>query len=177
MAFTLYDATIPTYVQILNALRGLVDKAEAWCAEKNMPEADLLGLHFGEDMRTLSWQFKWTSTHSIGAIEGVRAGIFSPDLVPPPEGLTGLRAQIDDSIAKLEAIEPAEIESFIGRDMLFSAPHRNFEMHFAAEHFLTSFSMIHFMFHATTAYDLLRDQGLDIGKADFLGRPRSRMPA
>ena len=70
----------------------------------------------------------------------------------------------------LEAIEPAEIESFIGRDMRFEFGARRLE--FTAEEFLLSFSQPNFYFHATTAYDILRWKGVPIGKRDFTGKLR-----
>lgn len=176
MAFSLYDATIPTYIQILSATGGQIEKAKAFCAEKGVAEADLLNAHFGPDMLSLSWQLKWVSTHSIGSIEGVRKGSFEPDRVPPTEDLAGFRAQIDGTIAALKAITVEEMESFIGRDMVFTIGDQ-LRMDFLAEHFLMSFSLPNFMFHATTAYDILRQQGVDIGKRDFLGMPRIKVPA
>jgi hypothetical protein len=88
-----------------------------------------------------------------------------------------LRAQIDDTIAQLEAIKPEEIEALIGRDVVFSIPAMNLEMPFTAESFLLSFAMPNFYFHAATAYDLLRHAGVEIGKRDFLGRPRLKVSA
>jgi len=176
MAFSLYDATIPTYIQILTATRGLTEKAEAFCAEKGMAEADLLNAHFGPDMLPLSWQLKWVSTHSIGAVEGVRKGSFEPDRVPPVESFAGFRAQIGASISALQSITAEEMESFVGRDMVFTIGDQ-LRMDFLAEHFLMSFSLPNFMFHATTAYDILRQQGVSIGKRDFLGMPRLKVPA
>ncbi|MEO8723556.1 MAG: DUF1993 domain-containing protein [Sphingobium sp.] len=175
MAFSLYDVTVPGYIQMLNATRGLIGKAEAFCAEKNMPEADLLNARLAEDMLPLSWQIKWVSTHSIGAIEGVRQGAFSPDRSPPAETLAAFRTQIDASLAALEAVTPDELESYIGKDVLFTAG--ELRMDFTAENFLLSFSQPNLYFHAATAYDILRHLGLQIGKRDFMGRPRIKMPA
>jgi len=127
-------------------------------------------------MLPLSWQLKWVSTHSIGAIEGVRKGGFSPDRADPPSDFAGLKAQIDSSIEALNAITPEEMEGFVGQDMVFTIGDK-LRMDFDAEHFLMSFSLPNFMFHATTAYNLLRDQGIAIGKRDFLGVPRLKAPA
>lgn len=177
MPLSLYDATIPTYLQILEASLGLIDKAQAFCAEGGMTEEALLAEHFGPDMLSLSWQLKWLTTHSVGAIAGVRAGTFSPDRSPPPESFAGLRELSTASIATLRTITPEEMEGLIGRDMIFSVPAANLRMDFTAENFLLSFSLPNFYFHATTAYDILRHKGVRIGKLDFLGRPRIKAPA
>jgi len=177
MSFSLYDATIPSYLQILGSALGLIEKAEAFCAEKGIDEKILLAAHFGADMLPLNWQLKWLTTHSLGAINGVRAGIFQPDRATPSENFAGLRDQINATIAELQAIAPEEIDSFVGRDMKFSVPAMNIELPFKAENFLLSFSQPNFYFHATTAYDILRHQGVAIGKRDYLGKPRIKMPA
>lgn len=177
MGISLYDATIPSNIQILGAMRGLTERAEAFCADTGKSEKELLTSHLGEDMLPLAWQIKWTSTHSFGAIEGVRAGVFSPDRTAPPQSFADLRAQIDRAIAGLKAIAPEEVESFIGKDMRFLMPDRGLELNFTAENFLLSFSQPNFYFHAATAYDLLRHAGVGIGKRDFLGAMRIKAPA
>jgi hypothetical protein len=72
-----------------------------------------------------------------------------------------------------QALDPAEIESFIGKDMRFEFGGNS--MDFNAEDFLLSFSMPNFYFHATTAYDILRMKGMAIGKRDFTGKVRKRV--
>lgn len=177
MPISLYDATVPSYLQILQSGLVLIDKAQAFCEEQGITEQELLAEHFGADMLPLAMQFKWMTTHSLGAIEGVRAGMFQPDRSPPADSLAAFREQISGTIATLKAITPEEIESFIGRDMVFEVPAMNLRMDFTAENFLLSFSLPNFYFHATTAYDILRHKGVSLGKRDYLGVPRIKMPA
>lgn len=172
MTFSLYEATIPSWLQILGSVRGLTEKAAAFCEEKGLNQAELLSAHFGEDMLPLSWQIKLVSSHSIGAIEGVRKGIFSPNRTPPVASFAEFRDEIDVSLGALMAVTPDEMESFLGRDMRFSAPDRGFSMDFTAENFLLSFSLPNFYFHTTTAFDILRNRGVQIGKRDYLGNIR-----
>ena len=91
-------------------------------------------------------------------------------MTPPPATFSALKAKIADASAALEAIEAAEIDAFIGRDMRFAFGER--QMNFTAENFLLSFSQPNFYFHAATAYDILRWKGLPLGKRDFVGRVR-----
>lgn len=177
MTFSLYDATVPSWLQILGSVRGLIAKADAFCAEKGIAEADLLQTRLAEDMRPLAMQLKWVSTHSIGAIEGVRKGVFSPDRSAPEENFAAALARIDATIAALGALTPAEVNGFMGRDMQFSVPEVGLVVDFTAENFLLSFSLPNFYFHAATAYDILRHKGLQIGKRDFLGKMRIKTPA
>ena len=170
MAFSLYAATVPSYRQILGAICGLLNKAEAFCAEKGLAPAEIIQARLAPDMLPFAYQVKSTAVHSLGAIEGVRAGTFSPDMTPPPDSFSALEQRLADTLVALEAVEPAEIDGFFGRDVCFSVPARNVRIDFTAENFLLSFSLPNFYFHATTAYDILRWKGVQIGKRDFLGR-------
>jgi len=84
MALSLYAATIPTYLQILGSVNGLIDKAEAFCAETGIAPGEIIGARLFEDMHPFAYQVKSTAVHSIGAIEGLRGGSFSPDRTPRP---------------------------------------------------------------------------------------------
>jgi hypothetical protein len=172
MSFSLYAATVPSYIQILGAVAGLIDKAEAFCAEKGLTPQDILQARLAADMHPFTYQVKSTAVHSIGAIEGVRKGTFSPDTTTPPQDFAALKARIVETIAALEAITATEIDSFIGRDMRFAFGDRHVD--YTAENFLLSFSQPNFYFHATTTYNILRWKGLPIGKRDFTGRTRTR---
>ena len=170
MSFSLYAATVPAYLQILGAVSGLLDKAEAFCAEKRIAPSEIVEARLAPDMLPFAYQVKSTVVHSLGAIEGVRRGVFSPDMTPPPENFAGLKARVSDALAALEAIDAAEVDGFIGRDMQFAFGERRLD--FTAENFLLSFSQPNFYFHAATAYDILRWKGVQIGKRDFMGRTR-----
>lgn len=172
MAFSLYDATVPTYLQIAGAVRAVVERAEQWATENGFAEADIIGARLASDMYDFSYQVKSVGVHSWGAIEGLRQGHFKPDTTEPPQSFSGLFERMDDIIAKLSSIEPAEIDGFLGKAVEFSIPRTEFRLPFVAENFLLSFSQPNFFFHATTAYDLLRNKGMDVGKRDFLGQMR-----
>lgn len=170
MALTLYAATVPSYLQILASVKRLVSKAETFCQEQGVEPTDILDARLAADMLPFAYQVKSTAVHSIGAIEGVRRGVFSPDTAPLATTFAGLANRVADAISQLEALDPDELESFIGKDMRFQfGDHR---MDFTAENFLLSFSQPNFYFHAATAYDILRMKGVAIGKRDFNGRVR-----
>ena len=170
MAFSLYAATIPSYQQTLGAITGLLASAETFCAETQLAPQELIAASLAEDMLPFAYQVKSTAVHSLGAIEGVRRGVFSPDMTPPPQTFAALKGRIADTLTALATITPAEIDGFIGRDMAFEFRERRLE--FTAEDFLLSFSLPNFYFHAATAYDILRWQGARIGKRDYMGRLR-----
>jgi hypothetical protein len=172
MPFSLYAATIPSYRQILSAVGGLLDKAETFCAEKAIAPGDIVQARLTDDMLPFAYQVKSTAVHSLGAIEGVRKGVFAPDTTLPPETFAALKARIAETLTAIETIEPAEVDSFVGRDMRFVFGDRHLD--FTAEDFLLSFSQPNFYFHATTTYDILRWKGVPLGKRDFMGRPRTK---
>jgi hypothetical protein len=72
MTFSLYDATIPSYRQILNAVGGLLGKAESYCAEQKLADDEIIQARLAPDMLPFAYQVKSTAVHSLGAIEGVR---------------------------------------------------------------------------------------------------------
>ncbi len=170
MPLSLFDATIPSYLQILGAVTRLLGKAEAWCTDKGLQPADLIQAKLADDMLPFGYQVKSTVAHSFGAIVGLRNGVFSPDRTPWPDSFAGLKQLTTDAIAGLEAVDAAELESFMGRDMRFEFGEMRLD--FTAENFLLSFSQPNFYFHATTAYDILRWKGMPIGKRDYTGRVR-----
>ena len=172
MTFSLYAATIPSYGQILGAIAALLDKADAYCTEKGLAADAIIQSRLADDMQPFAYQVKSTVVHSLGAIEGVRRGVFSPDTTVPPQTFSALKGRVVESIGKLKAIEAAEIDSFLGRDMRFAFGDRHVD--YTAENFLLSFSQPNFYFHAATAYDILRWKGVPIGKRDFLGSTRRK---
>ena len=172
MAFSLYAATVPSYLQILGSVSALLDRAESYCVENTLDPQTIIQAKLADDMFPFSYQVKSSAVHSLKSIEGVRRGVFSPDMTPPPDTFAALKACIADAANALQAIDPAEIESFIGRDMAFVF--KDFRVEFTAENFLLSFSLPNFYFHSTTVYDILRWKGVPIGKRDFLGKMRKK---
>ena len=172
MTLSLYAATIPSYLQILGSVSRLVGKAETYCSERKWAPQDIITAKLAEDMLPYGYQVKAVVAHSLGAIEGVRKGVISPDKSPWPDNFAALKKLTTDTIAALEGVDAAEVKSFIGRDMRFEFGEMRLD--FSAEDFLLSFSLPNFYFHATTAYDILRWKGMPIGKRDFTGRVRVR---
>ena len=173
MALSLYEATVPAFAQIIEAMAGVLKKGEAHALETGMRPDEWVGARLFTDMAPLSFQVKQAAHHSVGAIEATKNGVFSPDLTPPPETFKALQATVADTLATLAAYRPADINALEGRDMRFEFGDRI--MPFTAENFLLSFSLPNFYFHATTAYDILRHSGVPLGKRDFMGKPRLKL--
>lgn len=170
MTIGLYAATVPAWRQQLGAMSRLLDKAESWCVENGVAAAEMIDARLIGDMLPFGYQVKSCVAHSVSALEGVRAGQFSPDMGGWPQDFAGLKAKIDGADAALAAVDAAEIDGLAGGDAAFVMG--EMRMDFTAEDFLLSFSMPNFYFHATTAYDILRARGVPLSKRDFMGRPR-----
>lgn len=173
MPVSLHQALIPSFVQILKGLIRQIDKAEAHVASAGADAATLIHARLAPDMFDFAFQVKSASVHSLGAIDGVRRGWFSPDRSEPPATFDGLRARLAETIAALEAIEPDEIEAMIGRPMEFRFG-EDVVIPYDAEEFLLSFSQPNFYFHVSTAYALMRGFGVPLGKPDYLGPVRKK---
>ena len=172
MPLSLHAALVPSWLQILGAGRGWLDKA-AVCG---IPEAEIVEARLIDDMFPFAYQVKSMAVHSHGALEAVRQGVFSPNFKEDlPQSLDELRERLDGAIAALGTIDDAELESFIGRPMRFEIGPKRLD--FRAEDFLLSFSQPNFYFHASTAYGILRSRGVQVGKLDYLGGLRlAQMP-
>ncbi|WP_295531770.1 DUF1993 family protein [Novosphingobium sp. Chol11] len=173
MPFSFYDAVVPNNLQILAAIDAVLVKAAAFCAEHGRAEADLIDARLAPDMLPLGYQVKCCVSHSVGGIEGVKAGSFSPDMAAWPTDFAGLHALLQGAIEALNSIDREAFEALADTDTQFAFGETR--MPFTGANFLLSFSQPNFFFHASTAYAILRAQGVKLGKRDFLGRPRLKL--
>ena len=175
MSLSLHAAFVPGCLQLLDAMDGILTKAEAFADESGLTAADLTQARLHEDMLPFSYQVKSCWVNSALAIEGVRNGAFGPDMSDPPADWAGLRAKIDEARTALAATSEAELESIADNVVDFSINGKVL-MTFVGQDFLLSFSQPNFYFHATTAYDILRSKGVPLGKLDYLGPMRIKAP-
>ena len=171
MPLSLHAAYVPSALQMLGTARHLVDTAEKWCGENDCEQGEIIAARIHDDMLPWCYQVKCVAEHTQGSIEGVRAGVYSPDLNPPPTSFDALREKLQNAVEALKALGEEEMEGFIGQPMRFEFKDRSLD--FTAEEFLLSFSQPNFYFHCSTAYNILRMKGLPVGKMDFMGRVRT----
>lgn len=167
MSFSLYNATVLTYRQILGSTINFLNKGKAHLEESGVGLTEILNAQLIEDMLPFRFQVLSVAHHSLGALKGVQNGEFGP---PTPTELdyAGLVNLVENSLAGVDAYSEEEVNSWIGKSVVFRMG--GMEIPFKAEGFLMSFSLPNFYFHATTTYDILRMQGVQIGKRDFLGQ-------
>jgi uncharacterized protein len=173
MSLSLYDLTIPNYLQTLGAVSGFMKKGAAFCEEQGTDPDEIVAARVIDDMLPFSFQIVSVAHHSLGAVEAAQSGASQPPKDPGTYTYADLQKLVDDTKAELEKLTPEALNACQGKDVLFKVG--KLELPFTAENFLLSFSFPNFYFHATTAYDLLRGHGVKIGKGDFLGRMRMKM--
>ena len=166
MTISFYDASVPVYQQFLRSLLGVLDKGEKHCAEKGIDPATMLGTRLIEDMAPLTFQIMQAINHSVGGL----ALVIGQQHARPSglETFAGAKQAIEEALAALEAIKPADLEGAEAKPVELKFPGR--DLKFTGLGYLLSYAMPQFFFHTTTAYDILRHKGVPIGKRDFLGR-------
>jgi len=172
MAISFYNATVPVYVQTLTGVAGFLDRGLSHCSENGINPSELIEAQLYKDMFPLRLQVLQAIAHSVGALESLKAGVFSPNLNAPQLDYQGLQKAVADALDTLKALKEADINAFEGKDAAFQFG--EMKVPFVAETFIASFSMPNFYFHATTAYDILRMKGVPLGKRDFLGPLRMK---
>jgi hypothetical protein len=170
MATSLYDLSVANYLQTLGAVVGFLDKA-AKHFEANKTDVDeVVETRLFPDMLPFRFQIQSVAHHSLGAIEGVKNGLFQPPPPAPTLDYRGLQQLVADARDALERLTPSEVNALEGKDVIFQL--RDFKLPFTAVGFLLSFSLPNFYFHTTTAYDILRTKGVPLGKRDYMGQMR-----
>ena len=163
MTFSIYDAASPIFLRGLTNLSGCLDKASA----EGFDEAALVQARLHDDMRPLASQVQLASDSAKGAVARL-GGVDNPSMADTEITFAELKDRIARTLAFIESVEPA---AFIGaetRPIVVKTPNR--ELHFDGAGYLTSFVLPNFHFHLTTAYAILRKEGVPLGKMDYLGR-------
>jgi len=170
MTPSLYDLSVASYLQTVDAVAGFLAKGLEHCTGCGADPAKMVEARLAEDMLPLRFQIVSVAHHSLGAIEGMKSGVFAPPGRVATLDYAGLQKLMADTADGLRSLSREEVDALSGRDMVFQIGDR--KVPFTTDNFLLSFSLPNFYFHATTAYDLLRTNGVPLGKRDFLGRMR-----
>jgi uncharacterized protein len=169
MSLNLYQATVPSFIRHLNALSVIVDKAEAYVVEKKFPPEALLGARLFPDMYDFIGQVQTATDQAKGGAARV-ANVEVPKFPDNEKTFPEVKARIAKTIAFLETIKPEQFEGRENVEVTF--PVGSGTRSLKAQDYLIGFVIPHFYFHCTTAYGLLRHNGLNIGKRDFFGPAR-----
>jgi hypothetical protein len=170
MAISLYDGSVLSYLQTLEAVSGFLDRGLSHCQDNNIDPEAIVETRLYSDMLPFRFQVQSVVHHSVGAIEGIKSRVFRPPHDLPPHNYSALQSLIANARDTLKGLTPDAINAHEGAEVIFEI--RKSRMKFTAEGFLLSFSLPNFYFHATTAYDILRSKGVPVGKRDYLGALR-----
>lgn len=168
MSVSMYNASIPVLLRMLGNLSAILHKAEAYAAERKIEPSVLLKARLAPDMLPLVSQVQIASDSAKGCAARL-AGIDIPSYADTESSFAELQARIAKTQAFLESIDAAQLEGSEGKSITLNFP--GMELKFSGQDYLLNFVLPNFFFHVTTAYAILRHNGLDIGKLDFLGKP------
>lgn len=166
MPLSMYQASIPTFIRGLENLSAILTKAAAYAEAKKIDPAVLINARLYPDMFPLSRQVQIT-TDGVKGCAARLAGIEVPSYPDTETTFPELQARIAKTIAFLQSVKPAQIDGSENRLVTLKVGGK--ELTFEGQPYLLTFVIPNFYFHITVAYSILRHNGLDIGKKDFLG--------
>lgn len=166
MSQSLYDFSVPVFTGGLINLKAQLVKAQAFCAEKKIEESALLGSRIILDMFPLVKQIQIASDNAKGTVARL-IGTEPPKMDDTEQSIADLIVRIDKTIDFLATVKP---EQFVGSDEREVTLPYFPGKHFIGKEFLPGYGLPNFFFHLVMAYALLRQAGLDIGKADYAGQ-------
>ena len=167
MTISLYAASVPVLKQMLNALSDVLKKAEAHATEKNIDPNALLQARLFPDMFQLVRQVQIAVDFAKG-ISARLAEIELPKYEDTETTFADLQALLSKVQAFLDGITPEQINGKEGIEIV-TRPGTPKEKHFTGQSYLLTYGLPQFFFHVTTAYALLRHNGVEIGKRDYMG--------
>jgi uncharacterized protein len=163
---SLHAASVPVFAQHLAALSNILRKAEAHAAARKVSDETMLGLRLAPDMFTLARQVQIACDFAKNTA-GRLAGQELPRFADEEKSFAELQARIEKTKAYVEGLPAAAFAGAEGRDISF--PIGGKPMSLRGDIYLNHFALPNFYFHATAAYAILRGNGVDLGKGDFMG--------
>jgi uncharacterized protein len=167
MTISMYQASVPYFLQLLTNLKAILQKGAAHAEARKFDAAVLFGSRLAPDMLPLASQVRIASDNAKGCPARL-AGIEPPKFEDTETTYPQLIERVDKTIAFLKTLQPAQIDGSENRDIVLKFPNRSFE--FKGQQYLTHFAIPNFTFHVVTAYNILRHNGVELGKQDYLGR-------
>ena len=166
MTFSMYEASVPVFKQILTSLSAIIDKADAHATEKKIDPAALLQARLYPDMFPFLRQVQVACDFAKGCTARL-AGVDVPRYEDSEQSFAELKQRIATTIAFMDGLPQDGIEASAQRDISTSSGAN--AKQFKGQVYLVHYALPHFYFHATTAYALLRHNGVEVGKKDFIG--------
>jgi hypothetical protein len=168
MTISMYQASIPVFISMLENLKQLLRKAEVFVEKKNIEQEVLTNSRLAPDMFPLSRQIQIATDIARRGIARL-ADIEIDSVEDNEKTITELINRIDNTIDFLNSIKPEQVDGTEERALSFKAGGHTLNL--TGEKMLLHFSLPNFYFHITTAYNILRHNGVELGKMDYLGNP------
>ena len=166
MTISMYQASAPRFARMLRNLSAILGKAQAHVEAKKLDAAALTAARLFPDMFPLSRQVQIACDQAKGAVARL-AGAEPPKHEDTEQSFAELQARIAKTLDYVESVKPAQIDGSEGREVVLKQ--RTGELRLKGLDYLFSHAYPNFFFHVTTAYNILRHNGVEIGKKDFVG--------
>jgi hypothetical protein len=168
MPLSMYEASVPAFLQMLGALSGILDKAAAYAAARKIDPAVLLNARLYPDMLPMKRQIQIAADFAKGTA-GRLAGVELPKYEDTEASFEELKTRIEKTVAFVRSLDRQAIDGTEEKEITLTVGGQ--PRTFKGQAYLVQFALPNFYFHATTAYAILRHNGLEIGKRDFMGTP------
>jgi hypothetical protein len=171
MTISMYKSSVPIFIQFLTSLSAVLDKAAAYAEARKVEPSVLLNTRLAPDMFPLARQVRAATDHAINAC-GRLAGTELPSFPNTEASIPELKDRIAKTIEFLKGLKAAQIDGTEDKAIKITFP-SGATRDFTGQSLLLTNSLPNFFFHCTTAYDILRHCGIELGKRDFMGTPVS----
>ena len=168
MTISMYQASVPRFVNILGNLSNILDKAQAHIDAKKIADASLTSYRLFPDMLPMATQVQIACDTAKGVVARL-AGVDIPAFEDNEKTLAELKARVAKTIAFIQTITPAQVDGTEDKDIVTKRGDK--DTHYKGMQFLLGHAIPNFYFHVSTTYNILRHNGVEIGKRDFLGNP------
>jgi hypothetical protein len=165
MQSNLYQVSVPVYTHFLKSLAGILDKAAAHAAQKKIAPEALLDSRLFPDMWSFAQQVRAVCNHAVRGPARL-TGLPIPDFDGKDASFAELKARVEWALGFLKGVKPEQFEG--GGERTLTIPLGEHKLTMTGERYLLYFSMPNFYFHATTAYDILRHNGMPLDKTDLV---------
>ena len=167
MTTALYASSIPVFTQLLGGLSAVLTKAEAHAQARSIEPNALLQARLFPDMFPLLRQAR-VACDFAKSVAARLAGVEVPNFEDNEQTFADLQARIAKTLAFIGSLAPAQFEGSETREIVTQAGTPK-EKRFSGQSYLLNYGLPHFFFHVTTAYNILRHNGVEVGKKDYVG--------
>jgi uncharacterized protein len=168
MTLSMYQASVPRFVNILGNLANILDKAQAHADAKKLDAAALASFRLFPDMLPMTKQVQIACDTAKGAAARL-ANIEIPSFEDNEATLADLKARVAKTVAFLQTMTPGQIDGSEDKEIVLKRGDK--ETRYTGTQYLLGHALPNFYFHVTTTYNILRHNGVELGKRDYLGNP------